>query len=111
MVLVTIDSDKYRGKIVGKIISMLIIKVWLIAFIIASFTMNFQKISNILSIASFVLIVSSLTSAFIGYKYLSSEQFKNKLMKQIMNNVSSQIMPKALENALPSSTGISIPKF
>ena len=46
----------------------------------------FQKISNILSIASFVLIVSSLTSAFIGYKYLSSEQFKNKLMKQIMNN-------------------------
>ena len=69
----------------------------------------FQKISNILSIASFVLIVSSLTSAFIGYKYLSSEQFKSKIMKQIMNNVSSQIMPKALDNALPSSTGISIP--
>ena len=32
-------------------------------------------------------------------------------MKQIMNNVSSQIMPKALDNALPSTTGISIPKF
>ena len=69
----------------------------------------FQKISNILSIASFVLIVSSLTSAFIGYKYLSSEQFKSKIMKQIMSNVSSQIMPKALDNALPRTTGISIP--
>ena len=59
----------------------------------------FQKISNILSIASFVLIVSTLISAFFGYKYLSSEQFKNKIMNEILGNVQG-MMPKILDNGL-----------
>ena len=68
----------------------------------------FQKISNILSIASFVLIVSTLISAFYGYKYLSSEQFKAKMMNQVLENVKG-LMPDVLDNALPDTTGKSIP--
>ena len=68
----------------------------------------FQKISNILSIASFVLIVSTLISAFFGYKYLSSEQFKAKMMNQVLENVQG-LMPDVLDNALPDTTGKSIP--
>ena len=68
----------------------------------------YQKISNILSISSFVLIVSTLISAFFGYKYLSSEQFKAKMMNQVLENVKG-LMPDVLDNALPDTTGKSIP--
>ena len=68
----------------------------------------FQKISNILSIASIILIVSTLISAFFGYKYLSSEQFKAKMMNQVLENVKG-LMPDVLDNALPDTTGKSIP--
>ena len=68
----------------------------------------FQKISNILSIASFVLIVSTLISAFFGYKYVTSEQFKAKIMNQVLENVQG-LMPDVLDNALPNVTGPSLP--
>ena len=68
----------------------------------------FQKISNILSIASFILIVSTLVSAFFGYKYLSSEQFKTKMMNQVLEKVQN-LMPKMLDNNLPDITGPSLP--
>ena len=67
------------------------------AFNNASFIM-FQKISNILSIASFVLIVSTLVSAFFGYKYVTSEQFKAKMMNEILGNVKG-LMPDVLGDA------------
>ena len=93
----------------GKIINIDIIKVWEIAFSIASLTM-FQKIANILSIASFVLITSTLGASYMGYKYLSSEQFKAKIMNEILGNVEG-LMPKVLDNALPEMTGGTIPEF
>ena len=93
----------------GKIISIDIIKVWEIAFSIASLTM-FQKIANILSIASFVLITSTLGASYMGYKYLSSEQFKAKIMNEILGNVQG-LMPKVLDNALPDMTGPTVPEF
>ena len=68
----------------------------------------FQKISNILSIASFVLIVSTLISAFFGYKYVTSEQFKNKMLNQIMGNVSGA-MPDLLDKKLPEMTSPHVP--
>jgi len=67
----------------------------------------FQKISNILSIASFVLIVSTLISAFFGYKYLSSEQFKTKIMNEVLGNVQG-LMPKILDAEIPEMTGPSM---
>ena len=68
----------------------------------------FQKISNILSIASFVLITSTLGASYFGYKYISSEQFKDKIMSQILGEVKG-FMPDVLGNSLPSTTGKSIP--
>ena len=70
----------------------------------------FQKISNILSIASFVLIVSTLISAFFGYKYVTSEQFKTKIMNEVLGNVQG-VMPDVLNNALPKVTGPSMPQI
>ena len=68
----------------------------------------FQKIANILSIASFVLITSTLGASYFGYKYISSEQFKAKIMNQILGEVKG-LMPDVLGNSLPSTTGKSIP--
>ena len=70
----------------------------------------FQKIANILSIASFVLITSILGASYMGYKYLSSEQFKAKIMNEVLGNVQG-LMPKVLDNALPEMTGPTVPKF
>ena len=68
----------------------------------------FQKIANILSIASFVLITSTLGASFFGYKYITSEQFKAKIMNEVLGNVKG-LMPDVLGNSLPSTTGESIP--
>jgi len=70
----------------------------------------FQKIANILSIASFVLITSTLGASYFGYKYLSSEQFKSKLMNEVLSNVQG-LMPKILDKGLPKMTGPTIPEF
>jgi len=46
--------------------------------------------------------------AYLGYKYVTSEQFKSKVMNEILDNVQG-MMPKVLDNALPSQTGQSMP--
>ena len=68
----------------------------------------YRKIIDSLSILSFILISSSLVAAGITYKYLSSNQFKEKLKKELMQNVS-ELMPKVLDEGLPNMTGTSIP--
>ena len=68
----------------------------------------FQKISNILSIASFVLITSTLGASYFGYKYLTSPQFKTKMMNEVLENVQ-KLMPKMLDNQIPEVTGPSLP--
>ena len=68
----------------------------------------YRKIIDSLTILSFLLISTTLLAAGIGYKYLSSNQFKEKLMKELMENVS-ELMPKVLDEGLPDITGTSIP--
>ena len=46
--------------------------------------------------------------AYFGYKYLTSENFKSRIMQEIMGNVSG-LMPKVLDKGLPDVTGPSIP--
>ena len=70
----------------------------------------FQKIANALSIASFVLITSTLGASYMGYKYLSSEQFKAKIMNEVLGNVQG-LMPKILDKGLPEMTGPTIPEM
>ena len=78
-----------------------------IALKIANFIM-FQKIANILSIISFVMVASMSGGAYFGYKYLTSENFKSQVMNEILGNVQG-MMPKMLDQGLPKVTGPSMP--
>ena len=68
----------------------------------------FNKIANVLSIVSFLMVASMSGGAYFGYKYVTSEQFQNKMMNKVLGGVSG-MMPKVLENGLPNITGESIP--
>ena len=45
--------------------------------------------------------------AYFGYKYVTSEQFKSRVMNEILGNVQG-MMPKVLDNSLPKNVGPSI---
>ena len=68
----------------------------------------FQKICNYLSILSTVLVLGILGGGFFTFKYVTSEQFKAKLMNEVLGNVQG-MMPKVLDQGLPKTTGVSIP--
>ena len=68
----------------------------------------FQKIANILSIVSFVMVASMTATGVIGYRYVTSENFKSQVMNEILGNVQG-MMPKLLDNGLPKMTGPSMP--
>ena len=46
--------------------------------------------------------------AYFTYKYVTSEQFKSRVMNQILDDVQG-IMPKVLDQGLPQITGPSMP--
>ena len=68
----------------------------------------FQKIANILIIISFVMVASLTATGVVGYRYVTSEQFKSRVMNEILGNVQG-MMPKILDNGLPKMTGPSMP--
>ena len=78
-----------------------------IALITASFIM-FNKVANVLSIVSFVMVASMSGGAYFGYRYVTSEQFKSRVMSQIMKEVQT-ILPGQINKKLPSVTGKSLP--
>ena len=67
-----------------------------------------NRICQILSIISFVMVASMSGGAYFGYKYVTSEQFKAKVMNEILGNVKG-MMPKMLDQGLPKMTGPSMP--
>jgi len=67
-----------------------------------------NRVCQILSIISFVMVASMTATGVIGYKYVTSEQFKAKVMNEILANVSG-MMPKMLDKGLPKVTGPSMP--
>ena len=68
----------------------------------------FQKIANVLSIISFIIVASMGGGTYFAYKYVTSEQFKSRVMNEILDNVSG-MMPKVLDQGLPKVTGPSMP--
>ena len=46
--------------------------------------------------------------AYFGQKYVTSEQFKSRVMNERLDNVAG-MMPKVLEKELPDLTGPSLP--
>ena len=67
-----------------------------------------NRVCQILSILSFLMVTSVIGGGYFGYKYVTSEQFKTKLMNEVLGNVQG-MMPKVLEKGLPDITGESIP--
>ena len=67
-----------------------------------------QKLSTILSLISIIMVASMSGGAYFGYKYVTSEQFKARVMNEIMGNVQG-MMPKVLEKGLPDLSGPSLP--
>ena len=67
-----------------------------------------NRICQILSIISFVMVASMSGGAYFGYKYVTSEQFKSRVMNEILGNVQG-MMPKVLDQGLPKMTGPSMP--
>tara|TARA_R100001086_G_scaffold3062_1_gene2112 strand:- start:1248 stop:1469 length:222 start_codon:yes stop_codon:yes gene_type:complete len=68
----------------------------------------FQKIANTLSIISFIMVASMSGGAYLGYRYVTSENFKAQVMNEILGNVQGA-MPKVLDNVIPEATGPSMP--
>ena len=54
------------------------------------------------------MVASMSGTAYFGYKYLTSENFKSQVMNEILGNVQS-MMPKLLDQGLPKMTGPSMP--
>ena len=72
----------------------------------------FSKIANVLSIISFVMVASMTATGVVGYRYVTSEQFKARVMNEILGNVKG-MLPNVMDNALPKTTGpsMAIPKL
>ena len=63
-----------------------------------------RKVLDALTIVTTVLVLGILGGGFFTYKYVTSEQFKAKMMNQVLENVKG-LMPNVLDNALPNTTG------
>ena len=70
----------------------------------------FQKICQIASLLSLLLSVSMLGGGYYAYRFVTSEQFKAKIMNEVLKDVQG-LMPKVLDNALPEMTSEAIPKL
>ena len=76
--------------------------------LIIAYLIMYRKILDALTILSTILVLGILGGSFVTYKYVTSEQFKAKMMEQVMGKVSG-LMPKVLDKGLPDVTGPSIP--
>ena len=72
----------------------------------------FNKIANVLSIISFLMVASMTATGVVGYRYVTSEQFKARIMNEILGNVKG-MLPNVMDNALPKTTGpsMALPKM
>ena len=56
------------------------------------------------------MVASMSAGAFLTYRFVTSEQFKAKVMNEVLDNVQG-LMPKILDKGLPNMTGPTIPEF
>ena len=66
-----------------------------------------RKVLDALTIVTTILVLGILGGGFFTFKYVTSEQFKNKLMNEVLRDVQG-LMPKMLDNNLPDMTGPSL---
>ena len=68
----------------------------------------YRKILDVLTILATVSILGIFGTGFFTYRYVTSDDFKEKVMEKIMGQVSG-LMPDVLDKAIPDMTGGSIP--
>tara|TARA_R100000234_G_scaffold110569_1_gene83044 strand:- start:177 stop:389 length:213 start_codon:yes stop_codon:yes gene_type:complete len=66
------------------------------------------RISQILSIVSFILSASTIGAGYFAYSYMTSPQFEAKMMEKVMKNVD-KILPNQIEKKMPKVTGPILP--
>ena len=54
------------------------------------------------------MVASMTATGVIGYRYVTSENFKSQVMNEILGNIQGA-MPKVLDNVMPQQTGPSMP--
>ena len=67
-----------------------------------------RKALDIITIVTTVLVLGILGGGFFTYKYVTSEQFKAKIMNQVLTEVKG-LLPNVLDKGLPDMTGPSLP--
>jgi len=66
-----------------------------------------RKFLDALTILSTILVLGICGGGYFTYKYLTSPQFKTKMMNEVLENVQ-KLIPKMLDNEIPEITGPSI---
>ena len=66
------------------------------------------KISQILSILSFLISASMLGGGYFGYKYVTSEQFKARMINEVLSNLKPTV-PDIIDQTMSSKTSLPIP--
>ena len=67
----------------------------------------FQKIANVLSIISFLMVSSMSVFAFMAVKYMQSPEFERTLKNKIMGSLEDKL-PDVMGDKMPDFTGPSI---
>ena len=67
----------------------------------------FRKVLDALTIVTTILVLGILGGGFFTFKYVTSEQFKAKMMNEVLSNVKG-LMPDVLKEGLPTKTGESM---
>ena len=67
-----------------------------------------RKALDIITIVPTILVLGILGGGFFTYKYVTSEQFKAKIMNQVLTEVKG-LLPNVLDKGLPDMTGPSLP--
>ena len=79
-----------------------------------------QKVLNIISVISFVLVAAITGGGVFGYLWITNEENQEKLKQQLIEQVtgslkmpglSGPVLPTAKPKAAGSDGGFSIPKF
>ena len=78
-----------------------------------------QKVLNIISVLSFLLVLSITGGGIFGYLYITNEENQEKLKKQLIEQVTGSLkMPGLSGPVLPTakpkaagSAGFALPKF
>ena len=68
----------------------------------------FQKIANVLSIISFLMVTSMSVGAYLAYSYMKSPEFERNLKNKLMGDLKQKMMEE-IPLQIPKTTFPAIP--